>query len=224
MYCYNLTCMLKAPPSGQICIIVAVIYFSLITNMEYFVVWWKILLSWCYYVKIFMAWVWWFSPGWANYITHCPSSSISMARFVTGGAIDLKLCSYVTLDQMTSQTKFRSDPNFGLATRGQNIKHAITPAPMAGSSCTNGWIFIIHRWSTFQGEKFYNGGRFSHSLSLDFKFRPDQIRCHLCPQGQDSGLVWPRVLIFGMWACNNPATIWPRVLMFGIEVPLGLCE
>jgi hypothetical protein len=41
-------------------------------------------------------------------ITCCPSS-VSRARFVTAGAIDLKLCTYVPVGEMTLQTNFRSD-------------------------------------------------------------------------------------------------------------------
>jgi hypothetical protein len=37
--------------------------------------------------------------------------------FVTTGAIDLKLCTYVPVGQMTSQNKFRFDPSLGLVTR-----------------------------------------------------------------------------------------------------------
>jgi hypothetical protein len=37
------------------------------------------------------------------------SSSVSRSRFVTAGAIDLKLCTYVPLGEMTVQTNFRSD-------------------------------------------------------------------------------------------------------------------
>jgi hypothetical protein len=44
-----------------------------------------------------------------------------MARFVTTGAIDLKLCTYVPLGKSNSQTKFRSSLILGLATRGPNI-------------------------------------------------------------------------------------------------------
>jgi hypothetical protein len=37
-------------------------------------------------------------------------SSVSTARFVTTGAIDLKLCTYVPQAKSNSQTKFRSSP------------------------------------------------------------------------------------------------------------------
>jgi hypothetical protein len=60
-----------------------------------------------------------------------------MARFVTAGAIDLKLCTYVPQGQITAQTKFRSDLVPGLVTRGaktENTKSAITPEVIAGSS------------------------------------------------------------------------------------------
>jgi hypothetical protein len=62
--------------------------------------------------------------------------AVSRAGFVTAGAIDLKLCTYVPLGEMTVQTKFRSDLILGLATRGQKpkTKSAMTPELMAGSS------------------------------------------------------------------------------------------
>jgi hypothetical protein len=49
-------------------------------------------------------------------------SSVSRARFLTAGAIDLKLCTYVTLGEMSVQTKFRSDLILSLATRGPKPK------------------------------------------------------------------------------------------------------
>jgi hypothetical protein len=49
-------------------------------------------------------------------------SYVCRARFVTTGAIDLKLCAYVSLGEMTLQTKFRSDLILGLATRGPKSK------------------------------------------------------------------------------------------------------
>jgi hypothetical protein len=45
-------------------------------------------------------------------------SSISRARFVTAGAIDPKLYTYVPLGKSNSQTKFRSSLILGLATSG----------------------------------------------------------------------------------------------------------
>jgi hypothetical protein len=67
-------------------------------------------------------------------------SSVSRARF---GAIDLKLCTYVTLGEITVQAEFRSDLILGLATRGPKLKtqSAITPELMAGSSPN-----IYHRY------------------------------------------------------------------------------
>jgi hypothetical protein len=56
---------------------------------------------------------------------HGPSSSISRVRFVTAGAVDPKLCTYVPLGKSNSQTKFQSSLIFGLATRGQNPKHKV---------------------------------------------------------------------------------------------------
>jgi hypothetical protein len=58
---------------------------------------------------------------WALTITCCPSS-VSRAHFVTAGAIDLKLCTYVPLGEITVQTKFWSDLILGLATRGPKPK------------------------------------------------------------------------------------------------------
>jgi hypothetical protein len=49
-------------------------------------------------------------------------SVVSMARFVTAGAIDLKLCTYVPLGEMILQTKIRSDLILDLATRGPKPK------------------------------------------------------------------------------------------------------
>jgi hypothetical protein len=67
-------------------------------------------------------------------ITQRPaSSSVSMARFITAGAIDPKLCIYVPLGKSNSQTKFRSSLILGLATT-ENTKSAITTELMAGSS------------------------------------------------------------------------------------------
>jgi hypothetical protein len=59
-----------------------------------------------------------------------------MARFVTAGAIDLKLCTYVPLGKSNSQAKFWSSLILGFATRGpkQKQKVPITPELMAGSS------------------------------------------------------------------------------------------
>jgi hypothetical protein len=53
----------------------------------------------------------------------CPSSSsVSRARFITAGAIDLKVCTYVPLGEMNVQTKFWSNLILGLATRGPKPK------------------------------------------------------------------------------------------------------
>jgi hypothetical protein len=53
-------------------------------------------------------------------MTCCPLSMT--ARFVTAGAIDLKLCAYVPVGEISVQTKFRSDLILGLATRGPKPK------------------------------------------------------------------------------------------------------
>jgi hypothetical protein len=75
---------------------------------------------------------------WAGAITWHPSlSSVSMARFVTTGAIDPKLCTYLPLGNSNSQTKFRSnrsDSWFGHQ-GGQNQKHK-----KCYDSWTNDWI------------------------------------------------------------------------------------
>jgi hypothetical protein len=77
------------------------------------------------YIFVFIfAWPLFFWPhfwltSWAYAITWRPSS-VSKARFVT--AIDLKLCTYVPLGEMTGQAKFRSDLILGLATRGPKLK------------------------------------------------------------------------------------------------------
>jgi hypothetical protein len=49
-------------------------------------------------------------------------SSVSRARFVSSGSIDLKFCTYVPLGEMSVQTKFRSDLILGLAARGPKPK------------------------------------------------------------------------------------------------------
>jgi hypothetical protein len=63
-------------------------------------------------------------------------ASVGRAHFVAAGTIDLKLCTYVSLGEMTVQAKFRSDLILGLATRGPKVKtqSARTPELMAGSS------------------------------------------------------------------------------------------
>jgi hypothetical protein len=43
------------------------------------------------------------------------ASSVIMARFVTAGAIDPKLCTYVPLGKSNSHTKFRFSLILGLA-------------------------------------------------------------------------------------------------------------
>jgi hypothetical protein len=64
------------------------------------------------------------------------SSSVSRARFVTAGAIDPKLCTYVPLGRSNSQTKFRSSLILGFRSPGdQNRKHK-----KCYDSWTNGWI------------------------------------------------------------------------------------
>jgi hypothetical protein len=100
---------------------------------------------------------------WALTMTCCPSS-VSRARFVTAGSIDLKLCTYVPLGKITL-------PNFGpiwfLAwpPGGKNRKRK-----KSYCSWTNGWIISkflswvhlvrIHHiipvfliWPTFQGHR-----------------------------------------------------------------------
>jgi hypothetical protein len=49
--------------------------------------------------------------------------SVYMACFVTAGAIDLKLCTYVPLGKRNAQTKFWFVLILGLATRDQKRKH-----------------------------------------------------------------------------------------------------
>jgi hypothetical protein len=51
-----------------------------------------------------------------------PLSSISRARFVTTGAIDPKLWTYLPLGKSNSQTKFQSFLILDLATRGPKLK------------------------------------------------------------------------------------------------------
>jgi hypothetical protein len=71
-------------------------------------------------------------------------SSVSRARFVTAGAIDPKLCTYVPLGKSNSQTKFWSSLILGLATRGSKPKiSAITPELMAGSSPNFNHVYLI---------------------------------------------------------------------------------
>jgi hypothetical protein len=50
-----------------------------------------------------------------------------MAHFVTTGAIDLKLGTYVPLGQVTSQNKFRPDLILGLHQVARTEKSANTP-------------------------------------------------------------------------------------------------
>jgi hypothetical protein len=61
-----------------------------------------------------------FLTWWAYAITWHPSLSASRARFVTTGAIDPKLCTYVPLGKSNSQTKFRSSRILVLATSWTN--------------------------------------------------------------------------------------------------------
>jgi hypothetical protein len=76
---------------------------------------------------------------WALTMTCCPSS-VSREHFVTAGSIDLKLCTYVPLDEMTlrDQISVRSDSWLGHQDRQEakteNAKSAITPELMPGSS------------------------------------------------------------------------------------------
>jgi hypothetical protein len=60
-------------------------------------------------------------------------SSVSRACFITAGAIDPKLCTFVPLGKSNSQTKFWSSLILGLA-KTENTKSAMTPKLMAGSS------------------------------------------------------------------------------------------
>jgi hypothetical protein len=57
-----------------------------------------------------------------------------MASFVTTGAIDLELCTYVPLGKNNSQAKFQSSLILSLATRRPKPKTDIAPELMAGSS------------------------------------------------------------------------------------------
>jgi hypothetical protein len=78
-------------------------------------------------------------------ITRRPSLwSVSRARFVTAGAIDPKLCTYVPLGKSNSQTKFRSSlilANLVWPPGGQNRKH---------KKCYNYWTNgrIISKFSS----------------------------------------------------------------------------
>jgi hypothetical protein len=65
---------------------------------------------------------------------HAPS--VGRARFVTAGAIDQKLCTYVPLGKSKSDPiSVQSDSWFGhQGDKTENIKSAITPELMAGSS------------------------------------------------------------------------------------------
>jgi hypothetical protein len=49
-------------------------------------------------------------------------ASVDRARFVTAGAIDPNLCTYVLSGKSNSETKFRSSLILGLVTRGQKLK------------------------------------------------------------------------------------------------------
>jgi hypothetical protein len=76
-----------------------------------------------YYIKLYKSPF--FCSQWAYVIMRYLSSirrHNSKARFVTAGAIDMKLCTYVPLGQMTWQTKFWPDLILGLATRGPKPK------------------------------------------------------------------------------------------------------
>jgi hypothetical protein len=69
-----------------------------------------------------------------DHVASAVVSSVGMARFVTAGAVNPKLCTYVPLGKSNSQNKFRSSLILGLATRGPKPKtqSAITPELMAG--------------------------------------------------------------------------------------------
>jgi hypothetical protein len=73
-----------------------------------------------------------FSSRVGSYNDVLSSLSVSRACFVTAGAIDLKLCTYVPPGEMSVQTIFRSDLILGLA-KTENAKSATTPE-LAGSS------------------------------------------------------------------------------------------
>jgi hypothetical protein len=60
-------------------------------------------------------------PGNRKLIFHLPLERCT-ACFVSSGAIDLKLCTYVPLIQLTSQTKFWPDLILGLITRRERNK------------------------------------------------------------------------------------------------------
>jgi hypothetical protein len=68
-------------------------------------------------------------------MTCCPSSSVSRAHFVTGVSIDLKLCTYVPLGEITlDQISVRSDSWLGhQGAKPENAKSAVTPE-LPGSS------------------------------------------------------------------------------------------
>jgi hypothetical protein len=94
----------------------------------------------------------------------CCPSSVSRALFITAGPIDLKLCTYVPLGQITVKTKFRSDLILGLVTRGPKLKmqkSAMTPELMAwsspmfviGTSSKDTWHSRFLIWPTFQGQR-----------------------------------------------------------------------
>jgi hypothetical protein len=60
--------------------------------------------------------------------------SVSTARFVTNVAVDLKLCTYVPLGEISVQTKFRSDLIL------ENTRSATTPELMTGTALLAGHV------------------------------------------------------------------------------------
>jgi hypothetical protein len=71
------------------------------------------------------------------------SGSFSRACFVATGAIGLKLRTYVTLGQLTSWTKFRSNLIIGLATRGAKTEN--TKCYYSWSTCNSSkCLSLVH--------------------------------------------------------------------------------
>jgi hypothetical protein len=116
-------------------------------------------------------------------------SSVSTARFVTAGAINLKLCTYIPLAKSNSQIKFGSSLILGLATRGPKPKtqKVLTPELMAWSS-QNFYLIRVHYiipgfltyfWRSQSRGQSSRRHQYFH-VSLSTKFRPDGTSkyCH----------------------------------------------
>jgi hypothetical protein len=82
---------------------------------------------------------------WSDFLAHLqgayaimwrPSSSVSTAHFVTAGAIDPKICTYLPLGKSNHRPKLvQSDSWLGhQGAKTKNTKSAITPELMAGST------------------------------------------------------------------------------------------